>query len=630
MKRIIWGIFCSMVLITATQARWASFADAPLKTSYEIAVKVNKDGTMQELKKIQYEILKEQGRDIVAHYALRYNSASEKIKILTAKTIYQGKEYPLAIDLLEDKPLASAHRGFDQKRQILLAFPKAEIGAKIVLEYSITTTEVPIPGFYATVFDFGHKEYVTKARIKLDSKIPLHILVNDPEKVLRITKNDNLHKLDIVLTRPLFKGFINELAGNVINYKYLTWVSVSSLTSWQQLAQKLAQQYAKVFTQTLPKDFARIAAKAAQEKGAIAQINMVTSLLNDKIKYLTDLRTVKGRIIPRALAEISATQLGDCKDFSAATAAILSKLGYKVQLVLVRRGVGDFYPQSLPDLHAFNHMIVKVTAPNGQVYWIDPTNFQSMAGGIFPDIAGKMALIVDQKNPGYEKIANINPQHAQATLQYEVEIVSDNKIVESGKMILKNEMAYSLIGAGLLASTETIKDTIYYHLSGSILEGKNKKKLQLPDLSSRIVKDIVIDYSFVRENGLFKTNLGSALQLTYDILFKFFNVTQDYVTDLLVDMPHTYKRHIVIKDVKVDNIAALNKELKTPWLYVSRKCKLHNHDVQIDETIVVYKNLITNAELKTPQFLALKNGLEKDFREVAVVFSGIFSEKQAS
>lgn len=625
MRRIIWGIFGSIVLATVAQAKWATFAEAPLKVSYERNIRVNKDGTMQELRKIQYEILKEPGRDFAANYTLQYNGANEKIKILAAKTIYQGKEYPLAKNLLEDKPLASAHGGFDQKRQILLAFPKVEIGAKIVLEYSITITEVPVPGFYATIFDFGHEEFVAKARIKLYSQLPLHIQVNDPEKVLRITKDksDKFHKLDIVLTRSLYKAFINEAVDNVVNYKYLTWVSVSSLTNWQELARKLAHQYSKVFTQSLPKDFVKIAEKATRKKGAIAQINTVTALLNDKIQYMGDWRTVRGAIIPRDLAKISATQLGDCKDFAAATAAILAKLDYKAQLILVRRGVGNFYPQSLPNIAAFNHALVKVTTQNGQVYWLDPTNFQSMAGGIFPDIAGKMTLVLDQKHPSYERIATINPQHAQIVVQREIEIMDDNKIIESGKITMKNEVAYGLTGVMLRMSAETVKDYIYYQLSHSRLEEKNKKKLQLPDLTSRIVKDIVFNYSFVKENGLFKTNLGQALKLTYESLVKFFDVAQDYVTDVVIAVPMTYKRHTVIKNVKARNIAALNKEITTSWLSVSRSCKLHDQDLQIDDTIVIYKNLIPNAELKTPQFLALKNSLEKDFREVAVVFSSI-------
>ena len=334
-----------------------------------------------------------------------------------------------------------------------------------------------------------------------------------------------------------------------------------------------------------------------------------------------DWRTIQGGYVPRDLDKISATQLGDCKDFSAATAAILTKLGYKAQIILARRGIGNFYPKSLPDVGAFNHALVKVTDKKGKVYWIDPTNFQSMAGGIFPDIADKMALILDQEHPGYEKIANINSEYAQVITKRQIEIINDNKIIESGKITLKNEKAYNLTGITLKISAGAVKDFIYSALSGSRLEEKNKKKLQLPDLKSRIVKDIVFNYSFAQENGILKTNLGQALKLTYDLLVSFFDVSQDYVTDVLVEAPFTYSRQTVIKNINVQNITSLNKEIKTPWLYVSRQCSLHKHDLRIDDTIIIYKNLIANADLKTAEFIALKDGLEKDFRDVAVVFN---------
>lgn len=622
--KLIWRILFIVTISTAVHAKWASFDDAPIKISSQQETNVNSNGTTKSIIEFQIEILKEPGRNIAANYTLQYNGNCEKIKILSAKTIYHGKEYELNKNLIEDKPLASVPGGFDQMRQIMLAFPKAEVGAKISLKYEYTQLEVPLDNFYANVFDFGNREFMVNAHVKLHSQIPLHILVNDPEKVLSITKDkeDNFHNMEITLTKPLYKTPINEPEYNTVNNKYLTWVSVSSLTKWEDFAAKFGQLYTNIFTQPLPKDFITIADIAAQKKGEIEQINTVTSLLNDKIQYLSDLRTIKGRVIPRSLDKISKTQLGDCKDFSAATAAILTKLGFKAQVALVKRGVRSFHPDSLPTLGAFNHAFVKVTNKQGKILWIDPTNFQSMADGIFPDIAGKPALILDTKKPIYEKVASIDPNHAQVVFKRQIEIINDNKIAENGSVTLKNEKAYDLTGVTLRISEATIKDLIFNSLSRSRLEEKNKKNLQLPDLKSRIVKDISFVYGFEQENGVFKTNLGQALQLNYDVLTNFYDVSQDSVTDIVIDVPFTSTRQTIIKNVNTQNIEALNKEIKTPWLYVSRKCSLNNnHDLQIDDIVIVYKKLITNTELKTPEFIKLKDDLEKNFKDVAVVFT---------
>lgn len=615
-----------LILSITTQAKWAASEDASIKISYDQQITINKDGTGQEIREIKFKILKEPGRDIAANYTLKYNGNSEKIKIITAKTIYKNQEYKIDNKLLEDKPLASAHGGFDQTRQILLAFPKAEIGADICLKYSITTTEVPLSNFYASVFDFGNNALTDKAHVQLQSKIPLYLLINDPKQVLTINKDNKdgkIFNLEINLKKPFYQSVINEPRFGVLNNKYLTWVSVSSLNKWEDLGVRFNESYQKVFTQNLPKDFIQIANAAAKKTTDIEKINTVTSMLNDKIQYMGDWRTVHGQVIPRDLAKISSTQLGDCKDFAAATAAILNKIGFKAQMAMIRRGEKNFYPETLPNIAAFNHAFVKVTGKNNKVYWIDPTNFQSMAGSIFPDIANKMALVINATNPKYEKVANINFQKAQTILTREIEVLKNNKIIETGNFILKNENAYGLTGAALQASESNIKDMLYNNLSDSFLEEKNKKFLKLPSLKSRIAKDISLTYRFEQDNRMIKTNLGQALKINYKWLDNFFDTSSDYVTDIFIfDHPGSYKRQTIIKNVNIKNIEFLNKQINTPWLFVERTCFINkNNNAQINDAIVIYRNLITNQELKTPEFTALKEALIKDFKNVAVVLS---------
>lgn len=615
-----------LVLSITIQAKWASIDDATIKTSYDRQITINADGTSQETREIKFKILKESGRDIAANYTLKYNGNSEKIEIITAKTIYKNKEYKLDSKLLEDKPLASAHGGFDQTRQILLAFPKAEIGAEIYLKYSVTTIEVPLHNFYAALFDIGDDMFTDKMHIKLQSKIPLYLLINDPKQVLNISKDNKdgrISNLEITLKKPFYQSIINEPRFSLLNYKYLTWVSVSSIAKWEDLGARFSESYKKVFTQNLPKDFIQIASAAAKKATDIEKINIVTSMLSNKIQYMGDWRTVHGQFIPRDLAQISTTQLGDCKDFAASTAAILHKIGFKTQVALIRRGEKSLYPESLPNIAAFNHAFVKITDKNGKVYWIDPTNFQSMAGNIFPDIAGKMALVIDANRSKYERIANIDPQKAKTILSRQIEVLKDNKITETGDFTLQSENACGLTGATLQVSESNIKDMLYNNLSDSLLEEKNKKILKLPSLKSRIVKDIFLSYKFNQDNRIIKTNLGLALTLNYKWLNNFFDISQDFVSDIFVfEHPVSYKRQTIIKNINVKNIESLNKQINTPWLFIERKCFINkDKNAQINDTIIIYKNLITNQEIKTPEFIALKEALTKNFKNVAIVFT---------
>ncbi len=626
MKRLIFVMFLWIGFLSDGHAKWAPIADAATKNAYNKEITVNKDGTFSAIEEISKVILTEIGRSQYANTVVYYNGDSEKVELLGAKTVYKGKEYKLDKDLIEDKPLASSYEGFDQYRQVLLAFPKTEVGAKVYTKYKFTLSKPALDNFYAETFHFGNGELVANSRIKITSKLPLYVVVNDPERCLRITKSKTkaAYNLEVVLTKEVYKSVNNEPGAIIVNRKHIPWVSVSSLNKWEDFAVRQGALIAKVYTQKLPFEFSQILAAAKKNTEEVEQINTVTSLLNNKIRYMGDWRSIGGRFIPRELDKISKTQLGDCKDFAAVTAAILTKLGLHAQVAATMRGLSRPSLDALPSFEAFNHLIVKVTGKKGKVYWIDPTNFESMADGIFPDIANKMALVLDPKDPSYEKIPEVDYRRAVTSLQRQLKILGNNKIFESGRLLLKNECTPGLIGSALKISTDAIKSAIFYVLAGgTTIDEKDKKSMDLPKLDSRIVKDIAVDYSFERENDILQTNAGPALKLTYTgVIPRIYNISQDNVADALIDsLPATEIRQTIIKNVKVKNVEAFNKEIKTPWVQVKRTCGFNSdHDLQIDDSVMLYKNLIPSEDFKKSEFIELRKWLKSNFNDVIIVF----------
>ncbi|MCT4635517.1 MAG: DUF3857 domain-containing protein [Rickettsiales bacterium] len=626
MLRVICFI-CLIITANISHAKWAGFEEASIKmdiNNQDIIIK--KDGTYESIIEEEFEILKESARDKATRYTLYYDGDSQKIEILEAKTIFQGKEYPIDPKFIEDKPLASSSEGFDQQYQILLAFPKIEIGSKIYLKYKKTINTPPLDNYFSAFFEFGSREWLANSNIKLQSGMPLNIFVNDPENHLIITKDneDDFQKLEITLNKDIYKHTINEPENGLDNYKLLTWVSISSANNWKELGKDLAEQnFAKIYKQELPKEFNRIAKSAAKIRNEIDQINVVTSMLRDRIQFFSDNTTVEGRLAPRNLVQISKTQLGDCKDLSAATVAILSKLGYKAQFALVLRGNTLFAPEALADLRFFNHAIVKAISKTGKIYWIDPTNIQSMAGNIFPDIANKPTLVLDLKDPIYEKTPGVDPKKAVISHNREIEIISDNKIVEKGNLLLQNEEALIITGAELYTSKSNIETSLFYALSGTNLDSTNKKHMVLPELKSRTVKDVYITYSYEQDGRLFKTNLGKGLKLSYNRLGidKFIHASQDTVSDLFIGEPNSFKRRTIIKNIDVKNAESLNREINTKWVSISRKLSFKDNILTIDDSTIVKKEIILNEELQTPEFLNLKRELEENFKDVSVVFN---------
>ncbi|MFV9875529.1 MAG: DUF3857 domain-containing protein [Rickettsiales endosymbiont of Dermacentor nuttalli] len=611
------------VLAEPVQARWAEYSDANIEMKfYNTNIIVNADGTFDMTVEMQAKILKEAGREYAAHYTYYYNGDSSKFLLLEAKTFFKGKEYKLSKNLIEDKPLASSQHGFDQQRQVLLAFPKAEIGASIYLKYKLSVTKVPLSQVFSTVFHFGSGEYLKKSTITLHSKIPLHSVINDPDQVLEVSKDveDNFHAIRIVLKKPIYRDVINEPENSILNKEKLTWVLLSSMQKWDDLSMKLSKDYIDVMNQPLPTLLKEIVSSAAKIEDEETQINQVISNLIDKIQYVSDVRTISGRFIPQSLEKLVANQMGDCKDFSTATAAMLKKLGFKAQVALVLRGIRVVsYDHALPTLSDFNHAILKVTNKDGKVYWLDPTNSVSQVDGIFPDIAGKMSLVLDDKNPVYEMIPNINPAHAQTIIEKEINNIDENTLFDTGKIIFKGEKAINITAAALYRSQKFIQDMLFNILSDSYLEEENKVKMVMPEFT-RIVRDVTIDYAYKQINKTFKTNLGEALTLKYNKLNNIIDSTDSQVSDLFIDIPHSFKNHVVLKNVKVDKVEKLNFSIISPWVDVTRICSEHEKGIEIVDNIVIHQSLIPNQALSTSTYQNLKKILRQNLN-AALIFN---------
>ena len=617
-------LFLLLALSFTAEARWANLDDASIEMKfYNSEIKVNKNGTSEEIVEFQKKILKESGRSEVASFRIFYNSSIEKVKIIDAYTIYDGVKYQVELDKIEDKPIASTGQGFNQQKQIMISFPKAEVGAEIYLKVSNPITKTALNDFYNNKSVFGSNSCWNSSHYKITSQLPLYLEINDPSGALQVIqdKKEALHTLDIKLTKPICAEIASASETGEINLSKYTWFTVSSLKNWQDFAKQTAVKYEKVINQPIPELFLPILEAAKVEKDEIVQLNLVTSLINDKIRYMGNWITIDDAFYPRDLAVIAKAQEGDCKEYTVLTAAILKILGYKVQPALVWRGKGEMsISQVLPSLWATNHVFLKVTNKAGKIYWIDSTNTLSMAQGIFPDIADKMILILDSKEPSYERSADINAQHSEIIFNEEMRVNGD-EVFHSGDFNLIGESALALAGARLFNSEEVVRNQIFHLLSGKYLNEEDKKELILPDLSTRIVKDLVFIFKYKQNNALIKTNIGFAMEIGALWIDQIINNVPDQLSDIYIGPNHIIKKNTVIKDVKIKNIKNLNYDIDTTWLTIKRVGKYNGNDSEISDIVIIKKSFITSEELQSQEYKSLKDGLEKNLKNVAVILN---------
>lgn len=616
--------FCSLPV----QARWASYQDAPAEIeSYTSDVVIDKEGKSEETIEKQIKILNESGRSAFGVERIHFNGNIEKVEIIKAKTIVNGKEYTVPKETIEIKPLASEISGFDQLFQILISYPHVSVGSQLYLKYKVRVLKQPLPHYFSIKYYYGEGLCWKKAKLKVKSALPFHIKVNDPHRRLDLKKRQEgkYQSLTMTSTKPAYDDLQNEPQSNQIPDTLKTWVSLSTFDKYADLSKAFAKGYETVINQPLPYMMESIRKAAKDMLDPVDQINKVTSLLAEKVRYMGDWRAIEGRFAPRPLKDIETSGVGDCKDFAAATAATLKALGYKAQVAIVMRAMA-YLPQekSLPSASDFNHAIVKVTTKDGKVFWIDPTNFVSMADGIFPDISDRPVLVLDTQNPSYETIPPVDFKHSQTHLESTLEIKDSTILKTEGTLRLCGEEAHSITGAALTRSSQSIEEEIIQFFSEET--SPIHKKVILPLLDSRIVKDIVIQYAYEQENNLLLTNVGVGILLRTTWSKPFLDTSEEQEGTTFLGLPATIRKKTIIKDVSAEQIKDLTYEVNTPWVKAKRECRTNPQGIELEEFITILKSFISAQDVKSNSFQELKATLKKFANKIAVISSNIPNE----
>jgi hypothetical protein len=456
-------------------------------------------------------------------------------------------------------------------------------------------------------------------------------MINDPSNRLKVERcrEGNYDIIEIHLKTPAYDELKNESNNSQIPDHLRTWISFSTYKTYEDFAKDAAKDYETVIQQKLPPLFETIRNEASKKEGAIDQINSVTSLLAEKVRYMGDWRTIAGKFAPRNLKDVAESGVGDCKDFSAATIAILRSLGYKAQAAIVMRGPAYLPPEkSLPGYLNFNHAIAKITDREGKIYWIDATNFTSMADGIYSDICARPVLVLDSQNPSYEKIPAIDFQHSGISIVDVLDIKQNDVLSRTGSTTLRGEEAQPVTGAGLSHSLQSIEEAIIKEISGEATPAK--KNITMPPLNSRIVKDVSISYSFEQENILLLTNDGPAILLNFTWSQPFIDTAADQVGTIFLEFPVTLNKKTVIKNVATLGTQDLSYKFKTPWVEARRECRLVDQGVEIIDNICILKSFISAEEIKSKEFKALKDAIKKYCTKLAIIVSKIDSKNSNS
>jgi transglutaminase-like putative cysteine protease len=157
-----------------------------------------------------------------------------------------------------------------------------------------------------------------------------------------------------------------------LRYIYDHRLEATQFASWAEVSQLMAPLFAKA--EVLAPDSA-VRAEAAKIKAAAStpedRVRMALALVQSQVRYEA-ITLGEGGYVPAGADDTWTRRYGDCKAKTALLMALLGELGVEAEPVLVHATLGDGLDQQLPQLTAFNHVLVRAMV-NGHWYWLDGT-----------------------------------------------------------------------------------------------------------------------------------------------------------------------------------------------------------------------------------------------------------------
>lgn len=623
-NKIISFLFILLFTYSNALARYATYEEADIEIlQNNKIINIESDGTYTVKNHLHLKILNESGRAKYGSTILQFTKDIEEIDVLEAKTI--NPEAVINVDKknIEVKPLASSEHGFDQMFQVLIAFKDVKVGSEIILKYNEKTLKPVIDNKYYTVITFGRDGYQSNGEISVNSKIKeLKLNVNDPSESLSITENrtNNSYSAKIKLVKPVFYKIINEPFSQSLDDKTTTFIEFTSSDNWKEIGDYFGKKYNETINSELPSKFNSLLEKAKKiDSSEYDQINFVISEVNNMIRYMGSWQTIEGKYFPRTLELIASSGYADCKEYSVLVSAILNKLGYNSNSALVYRGYHYVERKApLPTPFVFNHAIINVTTPNGVNLWVDPTNFVSISKEPLPDITARHSLIISE-NSKLGFIPDVNYKDSITEVNAEI-IISDKEIKKDISLSLKGVESAYFTGLELKTSRKNIEESVLNMLTG------NAKPLyfnvDIPNLSSRIVKDLTFKLQTIEEENLLHTNLGEAYIINnmnkyWQNIFSL--IPSDQVGVVAVADPYTLRRSIRIKNYSVLNPEKLNYNITNNWFSAKRDCSMENQDFVMKEEIQLIDTRIYPADTKTEEFKNTRNTIRKKLQDCVVI-----------
>ena len=625
--RLFAGLFLFALALAAfapppALARFNLAEDAPATLTRDgVTIEVDGDGSFVEEEDLEILIRNEAGRQVVGMMGIIYNARVSKVEVLSAETVLDGKTLPVPLEAIENKPVATNLTGFDDHARITVPYAGVEVGARIRIRKRTTRREVAFTGHYSRAFFPGNDLSFEHFNLRIRSKRPLHVAVNDPDESFEVehAMDGDADTLRVKLRKPVYRHLVEEQPFSHIPASRLPYIQVSTDDSLDGPAASTVAAYEKIISGPLPPLFDEQAKAFAGSGGTFPdRLDALTSSFSRRIRYFGDWRQRNGGYVPRALADIASSQYGDCKDMATAVAAILRKTGVRADVAWIKRGPIPPNPLPLATPDAYNHAIVRVVR-DGSTYWVDPTNNVSFARGIPNDLAGRDALVVEAGKLRKEHVPFPPPEAGVARGSGMYSFTPDGNAKITARLELLGQQAVWLTGVGRYAAPETIKFAILRGIS----EGRRVVSGSVGDFDmlTPVVRNISIDITTEVEGAAIRTTAGLAYRLEHNSLktFSIIDPEKDQ-GDLFLGPPGVTESVDRIAGSRLVGKNPVPCRVNSPWVDASWEIGDDGGGLVVSSRVTLKKPLLTRAEIAGKAFAELQKEIRQCFGDYALVF----------
>jgi hypothetical protein len=371
-------------------------------------VTVKSDGTVVARYRMTYKLFNEQARQL-AEVSLPYNSSYQSIHILNARTIKKdGAVQEVDPEDMRTTSPFSEYLMYDDAQAISFSMPGIEDNCVIDYTWEEITRPMLMPGQFTTYWGFSGPEPVGVSRYVLhvpaEKSIKFKVYNDDALKPVVLTSLDGKTKTYTWERRDIAPIEIEPSMPRMDDVK--TWMEVSSLGSWQDVAHwfwGLQQPQAKPNAAIKATVADLIANKKTDEEKARAIYDWVAN----HTRYV-GLEFGLSAFKPHAASDVHAKLYGDCKDKATLLITMLGLAGIKAHPVLLHAEERRLVDEGLPTLNAFNHCIALADVAGKEV-WLDATA-ETCAYGDIPDgDRGVRALVVNEGKGEFKTIPIYQP-----------------------------------------------------------------------------------------------------------------------------------------------------------------------------------------------------------------------------